>query len=265
MTSTKVGLNIKAPPNTEVRTVSVDSLPPSSSSLHAGGQASEPSIKREKMDDKKNKKSIVVKIVRKAHSDVPSDGSDDLGEYPFKNLETIWDLTDKFAMPELGHQILTHINKVHCHEAEALKAKEELQVEIEEERRKEAQIKVINLEARMAKLISKVMAWVVEEFKASSKIRNLNVAFGQQAFIKDFKLCEGRVARKFLELEFLEEEDLDEEVEPSNAMTDPTPTEPASYLPEPTMKMPEPTQKLEVAKSTPTSSTTASLNVESLE
>ncbi|EHA8586541.1 hypothetical protein COCNU_scaffold000512G000040 [Cocos nucifera] len=62
---------------------------------------------------------------------------------------------------------------------------------LEEERKKEAEIKVIKLEARMVKTISKVMIQAMKEFKASSKIRNLNVEFDQQEFIKGFELYEG--------------------------------------------------------------------------
>ncbi|EHA8592094.1 hypothetical protein COCNU_contig69268528G000010 [Cocos nucifera] len=138
---------------------------------------------------------------------------------------------------------------------------------MEEERRKEAKIKVIDLEARMVKLTSEAMAQVVKEFKASSKMWNLNVVFGQQAFIKGFKHYEGRVGQKFfeLDLDFLEEEDPNQEVGPFDTMTNPTPTEPASYLPESTMEMPKPTQKPKVAKSIPNSSIAASLEVEGLE
>ncbi|EHA8586799.1 hypothetical protein COCNU_scaffold000960G000040 [Cocos nucifera] len=101
-TSTEVTSNVKAPPLIEISAVSANSLPPTSSCLHAGGQALEPPIKREKRDDKKKKKkSVVVKIVRKAHPGEPSDGNDDLGEDPFKNSKKIQDLTDKFAIPEV--------------------------------------------------------------------------------------------------------------------------------------------------------------------
>ncbi|EHA8590621.1 hypothetical protein COCNU_scaffold021309G000010 [Cocos nucifera] len=62
---------------------------------------------------------------------------------------------------------------------------------LEEERKKEAEIKVAELEARMAKSISEVMIRTMEEFKPSSKMRNLNVEFGQQMFIKGFELHEG--------------------------------------------------------------------------
>ena len=76
---------------------------------------------------------------------------------------------------------------------------------LEEERRKNAKNKVAELEAQMAKSISEAMTQAMEEFKASFKIKNLNVEFGQEAFIKDFELCEGRMARRFpkLNLDFL--------------------------------------------------------------
>ncbi|EHA8587696.1 hypothetical protein COCNU_scaffold002990G000030 [Cocos nucifera] len=115
----------------------------------------------------------------------------------------------------------------------------------EEERKKEAEIKVAELEARMAKSISKVMIRAVEEFKASSKMRNLNVKFSQQAFIKDFELCKGRVVRKFLKLNlsFLEEEEaIDGEAEPSTAAVDPSPTGAVVEPFELTIEEPEPSE-----------------------
>ena len=50
---------------------------------------------------------------------------------------------------------------------------------LEEERKREAEIKITELEARMTKSILEVMIWAMEEFKASSKMRNLNVEFDQ--------------------------------------------------------------------------------------
>ncbi|EHA8587464.1 hypothetical protein COCNU_scaffold002268G000010 [Cocos nucifera] len=72
---------------------------------------------------------------------------------------------------------------------------------LEEERRKEAENKVAELEARMAKSVLEAMTWAIEEFKASFKMRNLNVKFGQEAFIKDFKHYEDRMARRFSKLD----------------------------------------------------------------
>ncbi|KAG1360643.1 hypothetical protein COCNU_09G001060 [Cocos nucifera] len=109
------------------------------------------------------------------------------------------------------HQMLVHIKRAHHLEAEVEKVQEDLRAEgvlrkefvsvelkaalaLEEKRKKEAEIKVAKFEARMAKSILEVMIQTVKEFKASFKIRNLNVEFEQQTFIEGFKLCEGRVA-----------------------------------------------------------------------
>ncbi|EHA8587215.1 hypothetical protein COCNU_scaffold001583G000040 [Cocos nucifera] len=97
-------------------------------------------------------------------------------------------------------------------------------------------------------------------------MRNLNIVFGQQTFIKGFELYEGRVAQKIfkLNLSFLEEDDTDEEAGPSDVAASLTPIEPASCPLESTMEMPEPAQKPEAAKSVLTSSATASSEVEGL-
>ncbi|KAG1363192.1 hypothetical protein COCNU_11G000190 [Cocos nucifera] len=91
-------------------------------------------------------------------------------------------------------------------------------------------------------------------------MKELNVAFGQQAFIKGFKLCEDRMVQKFFELDlsFLEE-DPSEEAGPSDAVANLPPTEPTPGPSEPTMEVPEPTREPEAIESTPTSSTVASL------
>ncbi|EHA8588255.1 hypothetical protein COCNU_scaffold004562G000010 [Cocos nucifera] len=62
---------------------------------------------------------------------------------------------------------------------------------LEEERKKEADNKVTKLEARMVKSILEVMTQAMEELKASFEMRNLNVKFSQEVFIKGFKLYEG--------------------------------------------------------------------------
>ncbi|EHA8586894.1 hypothetical protein COCNU_scaffold001126G000040 [Cocos nucifera] len=95
---------------------------------------------------------------------------------------------------------------------------------LEEEKKKEAEIKIAKLEIRMLKFVLEKAARAMEEFKASSEMKDLNITFGQKAFIKDFKLYEGRVAQKFFELDlsFLKEE-LDEEVGLSGAAANPSP------------------------------------------
>ena len=68
---------------------------------------------------------------------------------------------------------------------------------------------------------------MVEEFKASAEMRDLNVKFGQEAFIKGFELCQEKVVRKFseLDLSFLGEASEDE------AGPSPTATATAAPLP----------------------------------
>ncbi|KAG1362673.1 hypothetical protein COCNU_10G008920 [Cocos nucifera] len=109
----------------------------------------------------------------------------------------------------------------------------------------------------MAKSISKAMTQAVEEFKTSPEMRNLNVEFGQEAFIKNFELYEGRIARRFLELDlgFFEKED-DVEVRPSNAVVDLSFDEltsgPSKPTAEPTAEVPKPVWEPKAAESDPT-------------
>ncbi|EHA8588208.1 hypothetical protein COCNU_scaffold004386G000010 [Cocos nucifera] len=106
----------------------------------------------------------------------------------------------------------------------------------------------------------------MEAFKASSKMKELNVVFSQWAFIKGFKLYEDKEAQKFseLDLSFLEE-DPSEELGPSNIMANLPPIEPAPGLFKPTMEVPEPAREPKAIESTSTSSATAPSEVENLE
>ena len=81
----------------------------------------------------------------------------------------------------------------------------------------------------------------MKEFKASFEMKDLNIAFGHEVFIKNFKLYEGWVAQRFLELDlsFLEEES-DEEVGPSGVIADFSPIEVVLKSFEPTAEMPKP-------------------------
>ncbi|EHA8589317.1 hypothetical protein COCNU_scaffold009135G000010 [Cocos nucifera] len=125
---------------------------------------------------------------------------------------------------------------------------------LEEEKKKEAEIKIVELEVRMSKSISKATVRAMEEFMASSKM-DLNIAFDQKAFIKDFELYEGRVAQRFpeLDLSFLEEE-LDEEAGPSGAAANPSPAEVVFESFELVVKVLEPMQVLEVVFEVPVES-----------
>ena len=89
-----------------------------------------------------------------------------------------------------------------------------------EESARKAEAEVAHLVEQTLVLVSEARALAVEEFKASAEMRDLNVQFGQEAFIKGFELCQEKVARKFLELDlsFLGEESEDE-AGPSPATT----------------------------------------------
>ncbi|EHA8587749.1 hypothetical protein COCNU_scaffold003121G000010 [Cocos nucifera] len=223
-------------------------------------------------DKKKKKKATILKMARRAcSSGSSSSNDDDLGADPFSNPNIIQNLIDKFVLSEEEVEALKVQEnlqaKIDClqgkvDEAECLteeKAtknenlrgvlrKEELisirlkaAFALEEEKKKEVEIKVIELEVKMSKSISEVAARAMEEFKASFKMKDLNIAFSQKAFIKGFELYEGNVAQKFseLDLSFLEEE-LDKEMGPSNATADPSPAKVVFESSEPTAEVLEP-------------------------
>ncbi|EHA8586783.1 hypothetical protein COCNU_scaffold000934G000020 [Cocos nucifera] len=114
------------------------------------------------------------------------------------------------------HQMFTHIKRAHHLKAEAEKVQEDLRARgalrkvefisvglkaalaLEEERKKEAEIKVTKLKAWMAKSISEAMIQAVEEFKASSKMRNLNVEFGQKCSLKVLSSVRAEFFKNFL-------------------------------------------------------------------
>ncbi|EHA8591126.1 hypothetical protein COCNU_scaffold033979G000010 [Cocos nucifera] len=116
-----------------------------------------------------------------------------------------------------------------------------------EEKKKEVEIKVAELEVRMLKSISKVATRAIEEFKASFEMKDLNIAFGQKMFIKGFELCEDRVVWKFFELDlsFLEEEP-NEEAGSFGATADPFLTEVVFESFELATEVPKPMQEPKV-------------------
>ncbi|EHA8586930.1 hypothetical protein COCNU_scaffold001180G000010 [Cocos nucifera] len=105
----------------------------------------------------------------------------------------------------------------------------------------------------MAKSISEAMTRAVAKFKTCLEMRNLNIEFGQKAFIKGFELCEGRIARRFpeLDLDFLKEEEDDVEAGPSNAIVDLFFDEVAFGPSELAVEAPKPVREPEVAESDP--------------
>ncbi|EHA8586355.1 hypothetical protein COCNU_scaffold000208G000030 [Cocos nucifera] len=118
----------------------------------------------------------------------------------------------------------------------------------------------------MAKSVSEVMSRAMEEFKASSEIRNLNVEFGQEVFIKGFELYEGRVAWRFFELDlkFLKKED-DIEAGPSDVAVDPSFAKLASDPSEPSVEASKPVRASKAVESAPAPSFVAPPEVEILE
>ncbi|EHA8586681.1 hypothetical protein COCNU_scaffold000730G000010 [Cocos nucifera] len=76
-------------------------------------------------------KKVIMKVLHKAHPSGSNDDNDNLREDPFSNSKIIQDLIDKFAMSELGHQILAHIKMMHHLRSEALKAQEDLQAKVD--------------------------------------------------------------------------------------------------------------------------------------
>ena len=107
-------------------------------------------------------------------------------------------------------------------EREKQAREEERQTLEESARRVEAE--VANLAEQISVLVSKARVLAIEEIKASAEMRDLNVQFGQEAFIKGFELCQEKVAGRFPELDlgFLNEAS-DDEAGPSEVTVDPLP------------------------------------------
>ncbi|EHA8589313.1 hypothetical protein COCNU_scaffold009116G000010 [Cocos nucifera] len=144
---------------------------------------SEHPIERKRGDgyDKKKKKAAIVKVAHKARLDGSSNnGGDNLGADPFSNLDIIRDLTDKFALPGEGKVIeaecLTKEKVVENDNLREVLQKEGLvltelkaALALEEEKKKEAKIKITKLEVKMSKSISEAAARAIKEFKALPK------------------------------------------------------------------------------------------------
>ncbi|KAG1327659.1 hypothetical protein COCNU_01G015930 [Cocos nucifera] len=97
---------------------------------------------------------------------------------------------------------------------------------LEDEQRKKTKAETIELKEQIFVLISKVTTQAIEEFKVSSKMRGLNVKFGQETFNKGYELCERRAASRFLELnlDFLYKRASEEVVVPFTIATNLLPT-----------------------------------------
>ena len=124
-------------------------------------------------------------------------------------------------------------------EVVALQEALEKEKQTSEETARKAEAEVANLAEQIPVLVSEARALAVEEFKASAEMRDLNVKFGQEAFIKGFELCQEKVVKKFpeLDLSFLGEASEDE--------AGPSPTATATAAPLPgTPSSPTPTSEV---------------------
>ena len=144
---------------------------------------------------------------------------------------------------QIGHQLLANIEAMNRTRRDAIQAKESRRAEVarfkekvaevanlqealekekqtSEEMVRKAEAEVANLMEQISVLISEVRVLVVEEFKASTEMRDLNVKFGQEAFIKGFELCQEKVVKKFSELDLsLLDETSEDEAGPSPTAT----------------------------------------------
>ncbi|XP_073117674.1 uncharacterized protein [Elaeis guineensis] len=148
-----------------------------------------------------------------------------MGHQLIVNIEAMNDARKEAAQAEEGR--LAEAARLEEKIAEVASLQEALQKEGQaladlratlEEERKKAETEVSELKAQIPTLVLEAMVRAVEEFKTSSKMRDLKVEFGQAAFIKGFELCQEKVVGKFLELDlsFLDEAS-DGEAGPSEA------------------------------------------------
>ncbi|EHA8588750.1 hypothetical protein COCNU_scaffold006562G000020 [Cocos nucifera] len=116
-------------------------------------------------------------------------------------------------------------------ERASAKAKEELASEVE--KRRKIEVEMAEKERQTSKWILEAKVQTVEEFKASSEMKNIKVEFTQLSFIKGFKLCQKNGIDKFpeLDLSFLDEGASDDKVRPSTSIVDLPPVEPSSTAP----------------------------------
>ncbi|EHA8589900.1 hypothetical protein COCNU_scaffold013242G000010 [Cocos nucifera] len=101
----KVAKGNEVIPTIKVGTMDGGSMALTSPSPPAKDQALHPPIKKDKGRENKRKKKVVVKMFCKACLGKSSNHSKALGEDPFSNPELVEDLTDKFAMLEVVHQM----------------------------------------------------------------------------------------------------------------------------------------------------------------
>ncbi|EHA8586430.1 hypothetical protein COCNU_scaffold000363G000020 [Cocos nucifera] len=162
----------EAIPTARIIVIKGESLPLESMNLPSKDRMPDPPIDKEKK--RRKEKVAIVKKACKVCLDEPGRGSsEDQGVDPFGNVDIIWDLTDSDLFMTVGPP--------HACPPQ---------------------------EGKLPRGGVAEVAQVVEEFKTSPKM-DLNITFSQETFIKGFELYEGKVVRRFpeLDLSFLKEEE----------------------------------------------------------
>ncbi|EHA8591514.1 hypothetical protein COCNU_scaffold066104G000010 [Cocos nucifera] len=262
-------------------------MPPSSMSSPAEDPVPQPPIGREE-GEKKKKKKVIVKVHRKVHPGGSSYDDDNPREDLFGNQELIQDLTNSLFTTVGSSNTRAHQNGEPL-EVRGVKSsgrplsqgQPSFQGEgdcgrrsvgdaqkrgfhlggaegcfgLERGEKKKAEVKVGEMKDQTSKQILETKIQAMKVFKVSSKMRNLNVAFGQEAFQKGYELCKDWVAAKFpkLDLGFLYGEVPDEKAKLSTAATDLSPIKAILEPSEPTIEVPKSISKLEAVENAPTS------------
>ncbi|KAG1363511.1 hypothetical protein COCNU_11G003380 [Cocos nucifera] len=195
MGAPEIALEVKVSPAIESDPIARVVDPPMPSSPPTEFQVPEPPLEKEKEVRKKKIRRALRKSQRKAQEDHQAKVEHLIKE----RNEVDRSFKDRSVEVKVLQEAL-------CKEKEAsieLKAI----LDLEEERRKRAEAKIAKLKEQILRLISEASARSIEVFKVSSKMRDLNVKFGQEAFNKGYKLCEESVTNKFseLDLDFLYE------------------------------------------------------------
>ncbi|EHA8588298.1 hypothetical protein COCNU_scaffold004647G000040 [Cocos nucifera] len=181
------------------------------------------------------------------------------------------------------NHLLAYIKKVNHLKSKSSRVQENLQAEVdhlwertaaadrlleektvEEERRKKDEVRIAELKDETSRQISEAKIQVTKEFKVSSEMMDLNIAFSHETFQKGYELCEDRVARKFseLDLDFLYGDIIDEEARPSAVPTDPCPAELALEPSKPAIEAPKPVLEPKVVPEAPGSPAAPSTSAE---
>ncbi|EHA8586564.1 hypothetical protein COCNU_scaffold000528G000020 [Cocos nucifera] len=163
----------EATPSTEVLSITKgkvggeDPQPPAPSGLPIGGSVLEP-LNERVGDDKKKKRAAIVKEMEA--SKVQGD---------------LWAKVDSLRGKVGEAKHLTEEKAAENEDLQGALRREEListglkaALILEEEKKEEAKIRVAKLEAQMSKSTLEVAARAMEEFKASSEMKDLNIAFG---------------------------------------------------------------------------------------